>query len=282
MKPLPSVAKLTVNQIAEILTEESVNSSYLQALEADPRIGVQKLIAAYYRKKDRSAAIRQQWQTMCQHEAPYWEQDKLIIGVDEAGRGPLAGPVVAAAVVLAPDTFLPGLADSKTLTPEQRTILFEQIIEKALDFAVGIVGPKEIDILNILKATQLAMGKAISGIDISYQYIFIDGNQRCPYVQTAQKTIVKGDALSVSVAAASIVAKVTRDTLMVDLDAVYPGYGFAEHKGYPTSKHLTALNQLGPSPVHRRSFAPVAALCGKEQEEREQHYFRQGRRGTSG
>ncbi len=190
---------------------------------------------------------------------------KKIAGLDEAGRGPLAGPVLAAAVVL-PDDFEPeGIADSKALTPEDRDEAFCRIICQAEALGIGVVGPKEIDDINILRATHKAMKAALEELDVSirkaqgvaFDFVLLDGLP-VPGLPTPSLAIVKGDAKSLSIMAASIVAKVTRDRIMCELDREYPEYGFAQHKGYCTKQHLEALQRYGPCPVHRRSFAPVA------------------------
>jgi ribonuclease HII len=183
--------------------------------------------------------------------------------VDEAGRGPLAGPVVAAAVVLPRETELEGLRDSKCLPPPVREELYERIMGVALGWAAAAVGPEEIDRLNILRATHAAMKMALGALSPAPCGALVDGlpvaGLPCPH-----RAIVDGDARCVTIAAASIIAKVTRDRLMCSLDERYPGYGFARHKGYTTPEHLRALRELGPSPCHRRSFAPVASLVERE------------------
>ena len=180
----------------------------------------------------------------------------LVAGVDEAGRGPLAGPVVAAAVILDPARPISGLADSKVLTPTQREILAEAIRSQALAWALGRAEVEEIDAINILQATLLAMQRAVAALDPAPMLALVDGN-RAPRLVCQVQTIVRGDATVAAISAASILAKVARDAEMCVLDSNYPGYGFARHKGYPTTSHLEALNLLGVSPVHRRSFAPV-------------------------
>jgi ribonuclease HII len=181
-----------------------------------------------------------------------------VAGVDEAGRGPLAGPVVAAAAILPREAELPGVLDSKCLDAAAREALYEVIRDRAIAWAVAVVDVEEIDRVNILRATHAAMSRALAQIEPLPCGALVDGmpvtGLPCPH-----RAIVDGDALSVSIAAASILAKVTRDRLMVDLDERYPGYGFARHKGYCTPAHFAALRRLGPSPIHRRSFAPVAA-----------------------
>lgn len=182
-----------------------------------------------------------------------------ICGVDEAGRGPWAGPVVAAAVILDPNNVPQGLNDSKKLTPEARERLFEMITASA-QIGVGIADVERIDRDNILEANFWAMMEAVARLKSKPLVALVDGN-RAPRLACTVQTIIEGDALCASIAAASIIAKVTRDRLMVALDADCPGYGFASHKGYGTPQHQSALERLGPSPHHRRSFAPVRALC---------------------
>ena len=180
-----------------------------------------------------------------------------IAGVDEAGRGPLAGPVFAAAVILPADWTLPGLTDSKKLSAAQRDVLFDQIYAVADSIGVGRAEPAEIDTLNILQATLIAMQRAVQALDRPPHEVWVDGN-RCPVFSCPARAIIGGDSLEPVISAASVVAKVTRDRVMAELDTVYPGYGFRQHKGYPTRAHLEALERLGPSEIHRRSYAPVA------------------------
>lgn len=184
---------------------------------------------------------------------------ELLAGVDEVGRGPLAGDVVAAAVILDPARPIEGLADSKKLTEKKREQLFDVIRENALSFAVARATVEEIDRINILQASLLAMHRAVAQLSVQPEYVLVDGNKK-PDWQYACDTVVKGDSRVAAIAAASILAKVTRDREMVLLDREYPGYGLSGHKGYPTKAHLAALEQLGPSPIHRRSFAPVKQL----------------------
>ena len=179
-----------------------------------------------------------------------------VAGVDEVGRGPLAGPVVTAAVILDPEQPISGLADSKVLSEKMREVLFEEIIQKAKAWAIGRAEVEEIDEINILQATMLAMQRAVAGLAIQPAHVLIDGN-RCPELPCSSEAIIKGDGKVPAISAASIIAKVTRDREMVLLDAEYPGYGLAGHKGYPTKVHMTALQELGVTPIHRRSFAPV-------------------------
>lgn len=184
-----------------------------------------------------------------------------IAGVDEVGRGPLVGAVVTAAVILDPARPIVGLADSKKLSEKCRNALYEEIIEKALSWSLGRAEPHEIDELNILHATMLAMQRAVSGLSIEPDFVLIDGN-RCPKLPMASQAVVKGDSRVAEISAASILAKVTRDREMAVLDAQFPDYGFAQHKGYPTAFHLERLAQLGATEHHRRSFGPVKRVLG--------------------
>ena len=183
-----------------------------------------------------------------------------VAGVDEAGRGPLAGPVVAAAVILHPERPVEGLQDSKKLSAARRDHLYGQICDRALAWATGSASVAEIDSLNILQATMLAMQRAVAALEPAAEHALIDGN-RCPDLACPARAIVRGDSLVAAISAASILAKVTRDREMLALDKDYPDYGFASHKGYPSKAHLEALERLGVLPVHRRSFAPVRRIA---------------------
>lgn len=183
----------------------------------------------------------------------------LVAGVDEAGRGPLAGPVSAAAVILDPNRPIPGIDDSKRLTPRMRESLEPRIQARALAWSVAWASAREIDQLNILQASLLAMRRAVATLEPRPVRVLVDGNRTTDFGCPA-RAIVGGDGLEPAIAAASILAKVARDRLMTQLDLDYPGYGFARHKGYPTAAHREALGRLGPCPEHRRSFAPVRDL----------------------
>lgn len=189
------------------------------------------------------------------YEQSLWQQGIApVCGVDEAGRGPLAGPVCAAAVILPENAVIEGLNDSKKLTEKRREALYDVIREQAVAYAVAFATVEEIEEHNILQATFMAMSRAVEGLSTVPAFALIDGNQIPPRLPVPARSIVGGDGISASVAAASILAKVTRDRLMVQLDAEYPGYGFQKHKGYGTKEHREALRTLGPSPVHRLSF----------------------------
>ncbi len=182
--------------------------------------------------------------------------EELVAGVDEVGRGPLCGPVVTAAVILDPARPIEGLNDSKKLTEARREALFDEIREKAVAWCIARAEVEEIDQLNILHATMLAMQRAVAGLHIQPDLVLVDGN-RCPALPMRSEPVVKGDSRVPAIAAASILAKVARDREMLELDQHYPGYGIAGHKGYPTPVHLAALRALGATPIHRRSFGPV-------------------------
>ncbi|MEW7313698.1 ribonuclease HII [Buttiauxella gaviniae] len=185
----------------------------------------------------------------------------LVAGVDEVGRGPLVGAVVTAAVILDPAKPIVGLADSKKLSEKRRNALYDEIIEKALSWSLGRAEPEEIDQLNILHATMLAMQRAVAGLSVEPEYVLIDGN-RCPALPMPSLAVVKGDSRVAEISAASIIAKVTRDREMAELDLCFPQYGFAQHKGYPTAFHLEKLAEHGATEHHRRSFAPVKRALG--------------------
>lgn len=183
----------------------------------------------------------------------------LLAGTDEVGRGPLAGPVVAAAVILDPDKPIAGLADSKKLSEKKREALFDEIKKKALAWSIASASVEEIDKINILHASLLAMKRAVETLSISPEYVLVDGNY-CLEISTPCEAVIKGDSRVACISAASILAKVSRDREMVALDKVYPGYGLAKHKGYPTKFHLEALKKLGVNDLYRKSFKPVSLL----------------------
>lgn len=190
-----------------------------------------------------------------------YPQANLIAGVDEVGRGPLVGAVVTAAVILDPNNPIEGLTDSKKLSEKKRNALFDEIKEKALAWSLGRCEPEEIDQLNILQATMVAMQRAVAGLAVQPDYVLVDGN-KIPELPMAAQAVVKGDLRVAEISAASILAKVTRDREMEELDAQYPDYGFAKHKGYPTKAHFEALEKLGAIDQHRKSFKPVKRILG--------------------
>lgn len=254
-----SFTDMTVAEIGAWLKAKQgkISAQDLALLRQDRRKGVRQVAARYELQKAREQAERQRLARMWRLEERAWAEGfKLVVGVDEAGCGPLAGPVVAAAVIFPPSRpTIWGLNDSKQLSAEKRQELYQRIIDTAVAVGVGVVSNEQIDRLNILNAAKLAMQQAIKELALAPDLALVDGNQaRLPTLSFPCKAIQDGDSHSCSIAAASIVAKVTRDRLMAELDRVYPGYGFAQHKGYPSRQHYAALRQLGPSPIHRQSF----------------------------
>ena len=255
------VVRMSIREVAREL-QESPAPEFLAACRRDHREGIRKLLERYEKRLASDRAEAKRIAKLLRFERELWEQGCLLVaGIDEAGRGPLAGPVMAAACVLPVKFYLPGLNDSKQLTANQREQLYDRIKEQALDYAVAMAEPAEIDRFNILQATKLAMRRAVDGLRQRPHHLLIDGAQLIQ-VPVPQSGIVDGDALSASIAAASILAKVTRDRLMMELHTLYPVYGFAQNKGYGTKQHMQALRLYGPSPIHRRSFAPVSAGIG--------------------
>lgn len=220
--------------------------------EADSRSGVAALITRHKKQLEKLVTERARLEAMRCYEHQYEEQG-LVCGIDEAGRGPLAGPVVAAAVILPRDCEILYLNDSKQLTEKRRETLFDEIKEKAVAFGIGMASPERIDEINILQATYEAMRQAVSALDPQPQILLNDA-VRIPGISLPQVPIIKGDAKSLSIAAASVLAKVTRDRLMREYDAILPEYGFASNKGYGSAAHIEALQTYGPTPIHRRSF----------------------------
>lgn len=252
---------MTVTEIKSMLAElESPEESILQILEQDPRSGVQKLATQVRRKQRELAKENARLENMAKLENKLRERGLLhIAGVDEAGRGPLAGPVVAAAVILPPQTLIAGLNDSKKLKESVRDSLFEEIHRIAISIGVGQATPQEIDDLNIRNATHLAMRRALDQLSPTPNKVLIDGNA-VPESRFEEMAIIGGDRKSLSIAAASIIAKVTRDRQMQNYAEKYPEYGFAGHKGYGSAEHLEALRKHGPSPIHRLTFGGVPSV----------------------
>lgn len=232
------------------------------SLRADPRPGARAIVESVERRRRDNRSEGQRLRVMLRHEVVLWDSGVAhVAGVDEAGMSPLAGPVAAAAVVLRPGTRLPGVDDSKKLDATERERLAPVIKQAALAWAVEFVEPDEIDVVNIYWAGLLAMRRAIDALSVTPNHLLIDG-RRLKDLAIPQQRIIGGDAKSLSIAAASILAKTTRDARMRDLDRTYPGYGFAKHKGYPVAEHVHALKRLGACPIHRRSFGPVRVVLG--------------------
>lgn len=236
----------------EIETAGDLLEEVLTYYETDSRKGVQNLLQRARKQQERLQQERERLQLMRVYEQKY-QSYQAICGIDEAGRGPLAGPVVAGAVILPDDCEILYLNDSKKLSETKREQLYEEIQEKSLAWAVGIVSSERIDEINILQATYEAMRQAVSQIMPVPDLLLVDA-VHIPEVPQKQVGIIKGDAKSVSIAAASIMAKVTRDHLMLQMDDLYPEYGFASHKGYGSQAHIAAIRQYGPCPIHRRTF----------------------------
>ena len=256
----------TIKEIRELLvTVKDLDNPLFLELEKDNRTGVQKEISK--RRKSIQAELEEnlRLENMLSYEKELYKQGlSLIAGVDEVGRGPLAGPVVAAAVILPKYCKIRGLNDSKKIPKKKHLEIFQAVQEQALSIGIGIMDNRVIDQVNIYEATKLAMKEAISQLSPQPEHLLIDAMQLdLPISQTA---IIKGDANSLSIAAASIVAKVTRDNLMKDYDNQYPGYDFIANAGYGTAKHLEGLDKLGVTPIHRTSFEPIKSLVSANKE----------------
>jgi ribonuclease HII len=233
-----------------------------QALRADPREGAKAILEAVARRRFESRSEGQRLRKLLRYESALWAKGiALVAGVDEAGMSPLAGPVAAGAVVFAPGSRIPGVDDSKKLDASARDRLALEIKQTALAWAVAFADVEEIDTVNIYWAGLRAMRRALDGLTMTPEHVLVDA-RRIQDWTLPQQAIVKGDCKSLTIAAASILAKTARDALMQKLDGEHPGYGFARHKGYPVPEHLAALTRLGASPVHRRSFAPVRVALG--------------------
>jgi ribonuclease HII len=241
----------------------AVSSKTLRRLQRDSRAGAQKLYKVLEKRFQDQRKERLRSDAMLHFERLLWKAGIThIAGVDEVGMGPLAGPVVAAAVVFPPGTEIAGIDDSKALDPATRVRLDQEIRSRALTIGLGIVEVEEIDRLNIYHAGLRAMQLALANLAVVPQHVLVD-SRTIPDVPQPQSSFDKGDGINFSIASASIVAKVYRDRLMMELDAAYPGYGFAGHKGYATQEHQNAIRELGPCPIHRRSFDYIRELCGE-------------------
>ena len=246
--------KKSISQIKEEFEQADAaqRAVLYEVYSFDDRAGVKKLVSAYRKKEEALQKERMRLEDMRSFEHKY-STYSLICGIDEAGRGPLAGPVVAGAVILPKDCEILYLNDSKKLSPAKREALYEEIMEKAEAVGVGMASPARIDEINILQATYEAMREAVYNLGVTPELLLNDA-VTIPDVSIPQVPIIKGDAKSVSIAAASIIAKVTRDRLMVQYDEILPGYGFARHKGYGSKDHIEAIRRLGPTPIHRQTF----------------------------
>jgi ribonuclease HII len=261
----PSLSQLPLKEIQEKYSSEGVSISpqILRRLQKDPRAGAQRLYRTLSKRFEEQSRERRRQDAMLHFERLLWKAGIMnIAGVDEVGMGPLAGPVVAAAVVFPPETEIDGIDDSKALDEETRRELDGQIRGRATGIGIGVVGVEDIDRVNIYHAGIHAMQLAISLLPVAPQHILVD-SRTIPNLPQPQNSFDKGDGINFSIAAASIVAKVYRDRLMADLDSAFPGYGFAEHKGYATPAHQAAIRKLGPCSIHRKSFDYIRELCGE-------------------
>ena len=251
----------TIKEIKEQLANiQRLDDPLLAELEQDSRSGVIQAIAKRKRELQKQVDEDLRLEKMLAYEKELYTQGiQLIAGVDEVGRGPLAGPVVAAAVILPEDCKISGLNDSKKIPKSKHKEIYEAVLQNAIAIGIGIKDNQVIDQVNIYEATKLAMREAIGQLEPQPQHLLIDAMRLD--LPISQTSIIKGDANSLSIAAASIVAKVTRDQMMEEFDRKYPGYDFAQNAGYGTAKHLAGLDQLGVTPIHRRSFEPVKSMC---------------------
>jgi len=254
---------MTIVEIKNILAGEP-SKEQLELLLADTRSGVKKLVESYYKRQASKLAEQERFRKMLSYENKYWAQGyTTIAGCDEAGRGPLAGPLVVAAVILPQPIFIEGLNDSKKVSAKKRDSLYTEICQKAVSITVNIVGPKEIDSLNIYEATKVAMKKCLENLTPRPEVILLDAMP--VKLEGAQSlSLIHGDSLSASIAAASIIAKVTRDRIMLELDKKFPQYGFAGHKGYGSESHMQAIKKYGPCQWHRRSYEPIKTINKKQ------------------
>jgi ribonuclease HII len=263
-----SLAQLSLKEIQEryVSPDAPISPQILRRLQRDSRTGAQKLYKSLSKRFEDQGRERRRMDAMLHFERVLWKAGIVhIAGVDEVGIGPLAGPVVAAAVVFPPGTEIDGIDDSKAIDEETRQTLDGQIRARASAIGIGIVEVEEIDRLNIYHAGLRAMHSAVAALPVSPQHILVD-SRTIPNLSQPQNSFDKGDGINFSIAAASIVAKVYRDRLMTDLDQAFPGYGFAGHKGYATPFHQDAIRKLGPCAIHRRSFDYIRELCGEYSE----------------
>lgn len=246
---------MTIKEVKELLAGNPTQDQ-LAGLASDPRTGVQKLLLAYQRRMLKLKKKQQDFAARFEYEKRFWADGKVVAGIDEVGRGPLAGPIVTCAVILDENFDLLDVNDSKKLTPKRRRELYPQILAKAVDVSIGVGSPALIDRINVGQADLLAMKQAVEGLKNRPDELLVDA-MKIP-IAIPQTKLIKGDSKSNSIAAASIVAKVFRDNLMDDYAKLYPAYNFNKNAGYGTADHLAALKEFGPTPIHRKTFAPVS------------------------
>ena len=247
---------MTIKEVKELLSSNDVTEAQLAELEKDSRVGVQKLIVSYRKKQAKLLAKKEAFLERFSYEKQFWQKGELVAGVDEVGRGPLAGPVVTAAVIIDHNFDLLEVNDSKKLSPEKRLQLYPKILSEAVSVGIGVKSAAVIDQINIYEADRQAMAQAVKALDVKPDALLVDA-MNVP-IDIPQIELIKGDAKSNSIAAASIVAKVFRDKLMDDYDKIYPQYGFPRNAGYGTKEHVEALKKYGPTQIHRKTFAPVS------------------------
>ncbi len=259
---MKSFSKLSIVTIRERLSDQPVSARMLNQLRRDPRRGVQRFYETFKKRYEKERTERLRLDAMLNFERVLWRSGcRYIAGVDEVGVGPLAGPVVAAAVVFPPTVALSGVDDSKRLTSEEREVLAAEIKKESFGIGIGVAEVGEIDRLNIYHASLLAMRRAVEALPSRPEHVLVDA-RTIPELTIPQNSFNKGDGINFSIAAASIIAKTYRDRLMRELDHSYPGYGFAQHKGYSTAEHQAAIRRLGPCLIHRMSYPFIRELCG--------------------
>lgn len=254
------LALLKVKDIKELLQEAQVGENLLTHLRQDQRASVQKLVASYDKKQEKIRFEYERIHAMYDYEGIFYKEGLMnVAGVDEVGRGPIAGPVTVAAVILPPYTFIPGLNDSKKLSEKKREALYDQIMDVAIAVSCISYDRETIDRLNIYEATRQAMYEAVRSLKVEADAVVVDA-MKLPDLACPVESLIKGDSKSANIAAASIIAKVTRDRFMVEMEKEYPGFGFDVHKGYYTELHKEALENQGITPIHRRSFEPIKSM----------------------
>ena len=250
--------KYTIKAVKKLLEQDDIAPEVLEELKLDSRLGIKKILEQYYKRMAKQKALVEKFHRKEFLEKPFWDHDLLVAGVDEVGRGPLAGPVVTAAVILPPDNTLYEVDDSKKLSISKRDELYKQICDQAIDISVAVGSPQLIDQENIYHATELTMAQSIQRLYAHPSHILVDA-MTIP-VDIPQTKLIKGDSKSLSIGAASIVAKVSRDKLMTMYSHIYPEFGFENNDGYGTKRHLEALEQFGRTKIHRLSFSPVKKI----------------------
>ncbi|MBN7276016.1 ribonuclease HII [Lactobacillus acetotolerans] len=254
---------MTIKDVKKLLDGGNVSKEELATLAKDSRSGIKKLLVSYQKKQEKLAKKRAAFLERFKYERNFWAKGQTVAGIDEVGRGPLAGPVVTAAVIVDDDFDLFDVNDSKQISPKKRLELYPKILQEAVSVGVGVKSAQVIDQINIYEADRQAMAQAVNALDRNPDVLLVDA-MNVP-VKIPQIRLIKGDAKSNSIAAASIVAKVFRDKLMDDYDKIYPQYNFSHNAGYGTSAHLAALKKYGPTPIHRKTFAPVSDFFTEKQ-----------------